>query len=75
MVKTRNLGFQQAPASPVVDDLGLTPEQRAALLQSIAEGEAQYQAGEAIPGAEVLAWIRAWGSEKPLPIPTRKNRR
>ncbi len=75
MVQTTNLGSRPVPASPVGDDLGLTPEQKAALLQSIAQGEAQYQAGEAIPGAEVLAWIRSWGTENPLPTPTRKTRR
>jgi hypothetical protein len=75
MVKTSNLCFQQTTASPAADELGLTPEQKAALLQSVARGEAQYLASEAIPGAPVLAWIRSWGSQTPLPAPARKGRR
>lgn len=54
------------------DSLDLTPEQQAALLQSVAEGEAQYAAGEAIPGDDVTAWLRSWGTKDELPPPGRK---
>jgi hypothetical protein len=75
MDETTNVGFLQTPASLGVDNLDLTPEQKATLLQSMALAEAQYQAGDAIPGADVLAWIRSWGSKTQLPTPTRKIRR
>jgi predicted transcriptional regulator len=73
MVKTSKIGARPVAESTVSDELGLTAEQRAVLLQSIAQGETQYQTGEAIPGADVLAWIRSWGTKKPLPTPTRKT--
>jgi len=75
MVHIAKLSSQPTPDASVVDDLGLTAEQKSGLMQSIARGEAQYQAGEAIPGADVLAWIRSWGTEKPLPTPAKKLRR
>ena len=60
--------------APVVED-SLTAEQNARLLQSIARGEAQFQAGEGIPGDEVFAWLRSLGTEKELPRPRREPRR
>ncbi len=67
MDQTNSLGLLSDVQT--VDELGLTPTQRAALLQSIARGEEQYLAGEAIPGDEVLAWVRSWGTENELPPP------
>ncbi len=69
MDQTNGLGLHLSSDTSVVDELGLTPKQRAALLQSVARGEEQYLAGEAIPGAEVLAWVRSWGTENELPPP------
>jgi predicted transcriptional regulator len=62
------------PIAPAAAD-NLTAEQNAALVQSIARGEAQFQAGEGIPGEAVFAWMRSWGTENELPRPARKTRR
>jgi predicted transcriptional regulator len=59
---------------PVADDC-LTAEQDAALELAIKRGEAQFQAGEGIPGDVVFAWMRSWGTEHEQPPPTRKMRR
>jgi hypothetical protein len=66
MAQTTNLGLLQTSPGPVVDELGLTPSQKAALLQSVERGEVQYLAGGAISGKDVLAWIRSWGSDHEL---------
>jgi predicted transcriptional regulator len=49
----------------------LTPEQETALEQSIAHGEAQFQAGEGIDGEGVFTWMRSWRTDNELPAPTR----
>jgi predicted transcriptional regulator len=72
---TNTLGFARETYKPAMDELGLTPEQKDALLQSIARGEQQLLAGEAIPGNEVAVWLRSWGKEDELPAPTRKSSR
>jgi hypothetical protein len=73
MVKPSNLlGFARDTAKPRVDELGLLPDQRAALLQSVARTEEQRLAGEAIPGDEVRAWLRSWGKENELSAPRPK---
>jgi predicted transcriptional regulator len=61
---------QQDSVSPELDELGLNPAQRAALLRSLERSEAQCLAGETVPGEEVLAWIRSWGTENEFPMPT-----
>jgi len=68
------LGFQTRPSAPVKDDLGLTPEQKTALMQSIAKGRAQVEAGDGIPGEEMSRWLRSWGSENELPPPPARRR-
>lgn len=70
MVQTKKAATSPAP---VADD-ALTAEQNAALAQSIARGEAQFQAGEGFPGEAVFAWMRSWGNENELPAPTRGDR-
>jgi len=65
--------FAPQPAPVAADDL--TAEENAALVQSIARGEAQFAAGEGIPGEAVFAWMRSWGTENELPPPARKTRR
>jgi predicted transcriptional regulator len=65
--------FAPQPAPVSADDL--TAEENAALVQSIARGDAQFQAGEGIPGEAVFAWMRSWGTENELPPPARKRRR
>jgi predicted transcriptional regulator len=64
----------EAPLHSIPDDEALTPDQLAALRESVARGKAQDLAGEAIPGEAVFAWLRSWGSENELPTPTRKAR-
>ena len=63
-----------APLHSIADDEALTPEQLAAVRESVARGKAQYLSGEAISGDDVFAWLRSWGSENELPPPTRKAR-
>jgi hypothetical protein len=75
MVQTSRVDSGPVPNADNADELGVTASQKAVLLKSIAEGEAQFQAGAAIPGADVLAWIRSWGTAKPLPVPRRGNER
>ena len=75
MVQTSRVDSGPVPNADTADELGVTASQKAALLKSIAEGEAQFQAGAAVPGAGVLAWIRSWGTAKPLPAPRRGNER
>jgi len=50
-------------------EAALTPEQRAALMESVARGRAQLAAGEAISGEDVSRWLRSWGLETELPVP------
>ncbi len=64
----------EATFNSTAADEALTPEQLAALRESVARGKAQYLAGEAIPGEAVFAWLRSLGSENELPPPTRKAR-
>jgi len=51
----------------------LTPAQMAALMRSFERGEAQFLAGEAIPGEDVFAWLRSWGTAHELPPPGQKS--
>jgi len=39
--------------------------------EALADARAQYEAGDAIPGAAVLNWLASWGSEEELPPPRR----
>jgi predicted transcriptional regulator len=54
-------------------DADMTPEQAAALERSLARGEAQFLAGQAIPGDAVFAWLRSWGTAQELPAPERPS--
>jgi len=74
MAHKSNLGFQQAPPALGEDDLGLTAEQKAALMQFIAQGRAQVEAGDGIPGEEMSRWLRSWGTENELPPPPARRR-
>jgi len=65
---------KKAPFAPPSADDTLTAEQNTALLQSIARSEAQYQARETIPGKEVFAWLRSWGTKRETAPPVRKSR-
>lgn len=52
----------------------LTPEQKAALLKSAERAKARHEAGGSIPGEDVFAWMRSWGSTNELPQPQPKPR-
>ncbi len=69
MAYTNNITCPPSVNSSAMAELGLSPQQENQLLLSVARAEEQYKAGEAVPGAEVLAWIRSWGSDNPLPPP------
>jgi predicted transcriptional regulator len=70
----QKMDYGTAALDPASDNT-LTAEQKAALVQSVARGRAQFAAGEAITGEEVSRWLRSWGTENELAPPTRKTRR
>jgi predicted transcriptional regulator len=39
-----------------------------------AEAEAAYKAGRVVPHAEVVEWLKSWGTSNVLPRPTPKPR-
>ncbi len=60
------------PAFAIAGD-ELSPAQTAALMRSLERGDGQFLAGEAIPGEDVFAWLRSWGTAHELPPPGQQS--
>ena len=67
--------MKPAPAATLQAEGDLTAEQNAALMQSVARGRVQFEAGEGIAGKDVSRWLQSWGIAEELPAPTRKSRK
>ena len=58
----------------ISSESGLPLETEAEFLAAVEEGVAAADRGEAVPLEDVLAWMRTWGTDHPLPQPRSKPR-
>jgi predicted transcriptional regulator len=58
-----------AGVKSIDDKVAMDTEEEQQFRAAVAEGLAQLDRGEFVPGTEVLAWVKSWGSENELPRP------
>lgn len=63
--KREDISASQLAARAIRSHLGAKEAKRRAIEDALVEAKT----GEFIPGEEVLAWMKSWGSEEELPRP------
>ena len=61
-------------AEPDVKSIFDIPRDEAEEARLDAEAEADFAAGRVVPHAEVIKWLKSWGTPDELPCPTPKPR-
>lgn len=67
--KREDISASQLAARAIRSHLGAKEAKRRAIEDALVEAKT----GEFIPGEEVLAWMKSWGSEEELPRPVARK--